>query len=363
MGKKIKSIIWGVGGTTIDFLQKKIMYHDFEIVCFTDNNSNLWGKTFHNNLPIVSPDELCKIDYDIVIICSLYFKEIKEQLINDLEVPEDKIITFKDIEKKICAQLIEKYKDNEEEDIVNVLKEYKTGDLHILGSYHPPITKFSEVFRDENGFPYIMFLGKKMFFPKNHKFNKRNGKEIVEDILYEQGSESPHRYIPDNFCMPDNSIIVDAGVCEGNFSLRYIEKAKKIYLIEVDELWMEALKKTFAPYRDKVVFCNKFLSGRDNGSEITLDTLVKENIDFIKMDIEGAEVDALLGGKEILSKSKAQCAICSYHRQYDEKYIAHILRSYGYITAHSKGYMFFPYDDNMIDTIDLRRGVVYGVKR
>lgn len=358
----MKAVIWGVGGTTIGFLRQKIMHHDYEIVCFTDNNSTLWGSVFYNDLQVISPNELSKVDYDIIIICSLYYNEIRKQLIEELNISCDKIITFKDIERKICNQLVEKYEGQNDEDLESVLKVYKNGDLHILGSYHPPITSFSEVLRDDEGFPYIMFFDKKMFFPKNYKFTKKNGKEIVEDILYEQGKDSPHQYLPEGFKMPDNSVIVDAGVCEGNFSLCYVEKAKKIYLIEADEAWMEALKKTFEPYKDKVVFCNKFLSGRDNSQEITLDTLVKEDIDFLKMDIEGAEVEALLGGKEILSRSKAQCAICSYHRQYDEKYITYILNSYGYITGHSKGYMFFSFDDNMIDTIDLRRGVIYGAK-
>ena len=125
---------------------------------------------------------------------------------------------------------------------------------------------------------------------------------------------------------------------------------------------MQALQRTFRDYQEKVVFCNKFLSGRDNAKEITLDNLVREKVDFLKMDIEGAEVEALLGSKDVLTRSKARCAICSYHRQYDEKYISYILESYGYKTSHSEGYMFFPYDDDMEDTLDLRRGIVYGVK-
>lgn len=53
---------------------------------------------------------------------------------------------------------------------------------------------------------------------------------------------------------------MDAGVCEGNFALRFIDRARKIYLIEADASWMEALERTFALYREKIVFCNKFLS-------------------------------------------------------------------------------------------------------
>ena len=39
-----------------------------------------------------------------------------------------------------------------------------------------------------------------------------------------------------------------------------------------------------------------------------------------------------------------------------------MLEGYGYTTSTSQGYMFFPYDENIMDTLDLRRGVVYGDK-
>ena len=64
----MKAVIWGVGGTTIGFLRQKIMHHDYEIVCFTDNNSTLWGSVFYNDLQVISPNELSKVDYDIIII-------------------------------------------------------------------------------------------------------------------------------------------------------------------------------------------------------------------------------------------------------------------------------------------------------
>lgn len=87
---------------------------------------------------------------------------------------------------------------------------------------------------------------------------------------------------------------------------------------------------------------------------------MQEPIDFLKMDIEGAEIDALLGGKRLLQASRARCAICSYHRSHDEENIKLILQALGYRTATSHGYMFFPYDPHCLETLEFRRGVVYG---
>ena len=172
---------------------------------------------------------------------------------------------------------------------------------------------------------------------------------------------SPHLYIQRNGGkIKEDSVIVDAGVCEGNFALRYADKAKRIYLIESDIRWMEPLKRSFYDYRDKTILVNKYLEGYNSSDTVTLDSIIEEKVDFLKMDIEGAEVKALLGAKELLTRSRARCAICSYHRQNDEKYIRHILESYGYTTDVSSGYMFFIGDNAIADSMDFRRGIVYG---
>lgn len=358
----VKAIIWGMGGTAQEFLRKKMLYSKYDIIAFTDSNSELMGSYFWKGVRVISPNELKNIIYDKIIICSIYYKEIIHRLINDLQIDRSSIITYKELEKKACNRLVSKYENDNDAEIQKVLKIFGQGQINVLGSYRPEVRKFHTVYYDEENFPYIMFENKRMYYPKGYTFLKRSGIEIVEDILYEQGVGSPHLYLRENEDIPDHAVIVDAGVCEGNFSLRYIDRARKIYLIENDDRWMQALQRTFRNYQDKVVFCRKMLSRCDNSREITIDKLVFEKIDFLKMDIEGGEVEALLGGRDVLERSKARCAICSYHRQYDEKYISYILESYGYKTSHSEGYMFFPYDNNMEDTLDLRRGIVYGVK-
>ena len=106
-----------------------------------------------------------------------------------------------------------------------------------------------------------------------------------------------------------------------------------------------------------------FLGRYNSASTIKLDSLVKEPINFLKMDIEGAEVDAILGGINILRKSHAECAICSYHNTGEAEYIKFLLEKLGYATETSQGYIFFIYDPKMEYTMDFRRGIVYGTKK
>ncbi len=91
-----------------------------------------------------------------------------------------------------------------------------------------------------------------------------------------------------------------------------------------------------------MVIINKFASSLTIGKYATLDSLIYDNVDFIKMDIEGNEWDALYGAKRIITESHAiKCAICSYHRGFDEILIKDILDKYGLKCSTSLGYMWF----------------------
>ena len=76
------------------------------------------------------------------------------------------------------------------------------------------------------------------------------------------------------------------------------------------------------------------LKGKNAGSIqlplTTIDKLVRElkleRIDYIKMDIEGAETNALTGGRETLAKDRPRLSIASYHLPTDERRIPEIVR-------------------------------------
>jgi FkbM family methyltransferase len=64
-------------------------------------------------------------------------------------------------------------------------------------------------------------------------------------------------------------------------------------------------------------------------SVVTLDNWCRENAvkpDFIKMDLEGAEVDTLQGARGIIMEHKPRLAICLYHRLSDMWVIPHMIK-------------------------------------
>ena len=201
-----------------------------------------------------------------------------------------------------------------------------------------------EVFMDEElGRYFVIFEGKRMYFPK--RYTKTRVTWAVRSIFKEQDPESPHLYLTSDFQVEPESVIVDAGVAEGNFALSVVEKAKRLYLIECEPEWMETLKITFAPWEEKVVFVEKFLSDSVNETTVSIDSILNpepgEKI-FIKMDIEGFEQKALTGMKNLVASGNAiKMDVCTYHQPMALLEIGTILNDFGFQCEVSKGYVLF----------------------
>ncbi|MEA3553314.1 MAG: FkbM family methyltransferase [Campylobacterota bacterium] len=111
---------------------------------------------------------------------------------------------------------------------------------------------------------------------------------------------------------------------------------KKIYLIEPSELHINIAKRDFEHIKNiEFINCglsNKKVTINTSGNQSnqnncdhnyqaqnidTIDNIVKEKIDFIKLDIEGAEQDAIDGAQQTIKKYKPVLAICVYHKAED----------------------------------------------
>ncbi len=59
----------------------------------------------------------------------------------------------------------------------------------------------------------------------------------------------------------------------------------------------------------------------EGGIEVTLSTIdhlfASTNLSIVKMDIEGAEADALRGGRNVIRRDNPILAVCTYHKQGD----------------------------------------------
>ncbi len=69
-----------------------------------------------------------------------------------------------------------------------------------------------------------------------------------------------------------------------------------------------------------------------------------EKIDFIKLDVEGAEFEVLKGAEETLVKHRPQLAVCLYHQKEDyyqiPLYLSEVLENYNWHIAHYRASFF-----------------------
>ncbi len=134
-------------------------------------------------------------------------------------------------------------------------------------------------------------------------------------------------------------VFVDGGGYVGDTASRVIDNYpdfKKIYLIEPIAENLRIAKRDLAEYENieylHVGLSNKkttlyfneeksFSSIYGNGTQSVevdkLDNLIDEKVDFIKLDIEGAEQDAIDGMSKIIKRDKPILAICIYHKAED----------------------------------------------
>ncbi len=285
-----------------------------------------------------------------------------------------RIVVPKFIRKKILAKhlpkSILKYYSNlpepPSEEIATVLNYLKNNPIAVFPYEFQDeyIAEDISVFDDkEKGLKYVLMDGKRLYFKK--RWGNKKIQNLYNLLSKEQDIRSPHRYLTKQFEFNDGEILIDVGAAEGNFALSVVEKASRIVMFEADKEWIEPLNATFEPWKEKVEIVNKFVSNISDASNTKLDDYLliqKGSGMFLKIDVEGAESRLLSGCKQILSEQKPlKVAICTYHKQNDEKEFTSLLKLNGFKTSHSDGYMLFFYDKQMTAPY-FRRGLIRAEK-
>lgn len=352
-------------GETSTFCEKicvmaeKLKY-DIAAVVSLDKREQL---TSFRGYPVRPLREIIDLSWDVAV-CA-FKKKISDKIIPGLRKlkigqPEQ----IKDCFWLLQQFMIKKYEDSADPIIRETIAYWQTHELSVFNQHLADFKDTAdEIFIDRTcGLPYIIFKtveGKerRMYYP-----TEKLGQKVVKNVLRDQAPTSPHLYVTGNHKVNAGDVVIDAGVCEGNFALKYVDICSKMYLFESNPKWTEPLKRTFKNYRGKAEFFPRYVSNITKGASITIDDALPdlrgENI-FLKMDIESAEPFALQGAKRILTNNHVRASICTYHRQDDLVRVKSILQKYGFKTSTSDGYMVFIHDPNIFDTADFRKAIVY----
>lgn len=215
----------------------------------------------------------------------------------------------------------------------------------------------------EDDLQLARFLGEtEVWLPKDVELDEFLWSEFLS--VYADHPANGHFYLTQETPIRKGDIVVDCGVCEGFFVLQALEQGAAMVLgIEANPVLIPALERTFATQKDRVILQQAavgafngaanfdFNPASPSGGKIgaegfcvpvkTLDQLVVENslerVDFIKMDIEGAEIQAIEGALSVLEKFHPRIALTTYHRSFDYKVLKAILESVGYRNFRTKG--------------------------
>jgi Methyltransferase FkbM domain len=279
--------------------------------------------------------------------------------------PVRTIILKKNLRKKILDYFASLPEDEVNADHREVLEYLQCNEVRIFPYHFHENYSAEDIevkYDSQKGLRYVLQEGKRLYFKK--RWGAKRIKKAYSDLMREQDYNSPHRYLSDSFRADGNDILADIGAAEGNFSLSVVDKVKKIYLFEYDREWIDALCATFEPWNDKIEIIARYVSDRNDESHIRFDTFAgnHKDVNFLKIDVDGAESEVLESCHEIFSgPGPMKIALCTYHKNNDEKDFIMLLNDYGFRVTPSKGYMINYYDKKMKAPY-LRRGLIRGEK-
>ena len=351
LDKKNKKIVFGAGRMGKLFVNN-LLKKGYLVEAIIDNNPKLQGKKIYG-VKIISLGNAKKYrNYPIIVASLLYETEIVNLL------------------KKSRFKLI----------FPLVYVNFLDPDLFISPEYHNMINAIS----DSNNRKKI----KKVF----SLIKEKKSLEVLYDLLmfrsttdkkYIKSALSKKRLFFEKDIMPlsENEVLVDCGAYDGDSIESFIESVlnryKSIHSFEPDPINFRKLKakinknkwqnifpvmKGVFNFSGKVGFVGVGeVDGRIESKErvsnksselinvVSIDEYFvnKHKPTLIKMDIEGAEMEALKGAKNTIKKYKPKLAISSYHRATDMWEIPLLIYSY------NKNYKFYfrHYSNELPDTI------------
>ncbi len=170
---------------------------------------------------------------------------------------------------------------------------------------------------------------------------------------------NPLCYEFDDFGIAAGDHVLDVGACEGFFAHRALQAgAEAVHLLEPVDLLGRCLELSFAEELGDgraslhpvllgsseaevpLAVDPEFLAGSKQGSDensqlcrrVPLDLLTEEagieRVDFIKMDVEGDEVEAVRGARRTIEEHRPKLSIAVYHGHHNASQIEQLLQEW-----------------------------------
>lgn len=298
---------------------KILKSNNIKVDYFCDNNVNLWAKKITDKIYCVSPSYLKKIHEKVLIIITIENYSIYNQLRNMYI-------------KNIFTIFWFKYNNKDFFDNVDV--------SDVKGK----IIKLNTILED-NKSKNIINNSIQRWIESDCFYN--NLEEMTK--MYELIENKNQYFDQEIIKLKEDEVYIDVGAYNGDTIDKFLNisnnKFDKIIAFELEKTNYEQLQASVSKYscniQNKIKLYNKGLyniksfvtitSERENVTisesvknkedsnileVVELDTILEKNekVTYIKMDIEGSEMEALMGASEVIKKWKPKLAICIYHK-------------------------------------------------
>lgn len=217
-----------------------------------------------------------------------------------------------------------------------------------LAKKFAPESKFIFPIGTETEYAYDLFMNHlpDLFELYNSLVDEESKKTFCGYLLSKVSNQMNHcfysnnrQYILNGFVPDEGAILIDCGVCDGGTAKRFSEMGYKVYGFEMDKENFKLAKKmadennfvvenlglgsynhemNYTHFEGNIGGSRLDSSGTETTKVITLDSYVGEKkiprVDFIKMDVEGAELDVLRGASTVISRWKPILSLSAYHK-------------------------------------------------
>lgn len=176
--------------------------------------------------------------------------------------------------------------------------------------------------------------------------------DIIEKNNLRENNFSDY-YDFDLISCSEDEVFVDLGAYTGDSAQSFIDSFssyKRIYCYEITDSSMQQMQENlkdydsivyrqvgvgskcttmYLPHPDKVWSANRLNTSEGQAVPVvTLDEDIQEKITFVKMDIEGSELDALMGAKRHITEEHPKLAVCTYHNNHHIWEIPRLMKTY-----------------------------------
>ncbi len=212
---KVRIVLYGMGSK----MRRALSWYKehYEVVAFSDSNPDKADDNPCPEIPYVKPDDIDKLAFDYVVVCSTYAEDILQQLASSDYIDNDKVLTDYELFFKHLTRTQKSYGDKNPDKVIAIMS---------IGKNNSGLFRYYNLFIN-----FICELVKEGIYPvidlKNHENSYLEKGELGRVNAWEYYFKQPTEITLDEAYESANVIQMhneNIYIINGNYSLMYNDK-------------------------------------------------------------------------------------------------------------------------------------------